>query len=503
MPTYRVTAPDGKTYDVTGNGTAEEALAHIQQQAQVQPQEQPQVAPPAPVPQNKPNSWAERMFPELAQPTARLDPLAAQNQGNADAGAALINLGADSTVNLPGQLLGFGAKVLGQLGRNVDPSIDPAAWRQAVTQRTTIPTTQRGQEVMAEAVAPATAAWERNVTPTLERYPALGAAAETAGTALEGAGWALGIRGATRAAKGAMAEAAARPKVSYPQQAGVGTVLKDAPSIEELKTLKTKAYEAADKTGVVISRGAMNRLKVELVSQMKKEGLDPDLHPKAVAVMRRITNQKGQPTLSEMETLRKVAKDAADSLDKAESRLGSKIIEKIDDFEDNLSEADVISGNASAATAFKEARALNSRYAKAKAIEKLFSDAEVNAGPNFNVAGYVTALRNQFKALAKDERKLRGFTAEEREAIRKVAVGGTTEQIMYNLGKFAPQGVISGYAAMGAAMVNPFLAAIPIAGGAGRYAATKMAKNNANAVSAMVRRGPQNFVEKAKGPSNE
>ena len=48
MPTYRVTAPDGKTYDVTGNGTAEEALAHIQQQAQGQPQEQPQVAAPAP-----------------------------------------------------------------------------------------------------------------------------------------------------------------------------------------------------------------------------------------------------------------------------------------------------------------------------------------------------------------------------------------------------------------------------------------------------------------------
>jgi len=32
MPTYRVTAPDGKTYKVTGDGTAEEALAHIQAQ---------------------------------------------------------------------------------------------------------------------------------------------------------------------------------------------------------------------------------------------------------------------------------------------------------------------------------------------------------------------------------------------------------------------------------------------------------------------------------------
>lgn len=30
MPTYRITAPDGKSFDVSGSGTAEEALAHVQ-----------------------------------------------------------------------------------------------------------------------------------------------------------------------------------------------------------------------------------------------------------------------------------------------------------------------------------------------------------------------------------------------------------------------------------------------------------------------------------------
>jgi len=32
MPTYEITAPDGKTYEVTGNGTAQDALKHIQSQ---------------------------------------------------------------------------------------------------------------------------------------------------------------------------------------------------------------------------------------------------------------------------------------------------------------------------------------------------------------------------------------------------------------------------------------------------------------------------------------
>lgn len=510
MPTYRVTAPDGKTYDVTGNGTAEEALAHIQQQAQGQPQEQPQVAAPAPVPQNKPNSWAERMFPELAQPTARLDPLAAQNQGNADAGAALINLGADSTVNLPGQFLGFGAKVLGQLGRNVDPSIDPSAWRQAVTQRTTIPTTQRGQEVMAEAVAPAAAAWERNIAPTLERYPALGAAAETAGTALEGAGWALGIRGATRAAKGAMAEAAARPKVSYPQQAGVGTVLKDPPSIDELKTLKNEAYKKAENTGVVINSGAVNRFKVDLVNGLRKDGLtdkkdvNSRLYPKTTAALEVILGTKGKPSLTELENLRKVAKTAADSVDKADARLGAKIIDAIDDFEDGLGDADVIAGNPESASAFKDARALNSRYSKASVIKKIFDDAEVTAGANYTMSGMENALRQQFKALAKNDRKLRGFSAEEKAAIRKVAIGGPMENALRMIGKFAPTGVMPTLTGLGAISVGgPAGFLVPAAGTAGRYAATRMTIRNAKDLDKLVRRGPQNFVEKAKGPSNE
>lgn len=459
---------------------------------------------------SRPKTWFEHMFPELAPPTSRLDPLEAQNQGTADAGAALINFGADSTVNLPGQFLGFGAKVAGQVGRNIDPSIDPSAWRQAVAQRTTIPTTQRGQEVMSEAVDPAAAAWERNVSPLLTRYPALGAAAETAGTALEGVGWAMGIRGASRAAKGAIAEAAARPKVSYPKQAGVGTVLKDAPSIDELKALKNEAYKKAENTGVVINSGAVNRLKVDLVNELRKDGLtdkkdvNSKLYPKTTAALEVILGTKGKPSLTEIENLRKVAKTAADSVDKADARLGAKIIDAIDDFEDGLGDKDVIAGNPESASAFKEARALNSRYAKASVIKKIFDDAEVTAGANYTMSGMENALRQQFKALAKNDRKLRGFSADEKAAIRKVAIGGPVENALRLLGKFAPTGVVPTLAGLGAISVGgPAGFLLPAAGTAGRYAATRMTIRNAEDLDRLVRRGSQNFVEKAKVPTNE
>jgi hypothetical protein len=42
MPSYLITAPDGKKYKVTGNGTKEDALAHFQAQYASQQQPAPQ-----------------------------------------------------------------------------------------------------------------------------------------------------------------------------------------------------------------------------------------------------------------------------------------------------------------------------------------------------------------------------------------------------------------------------------------------------------------------------
>lgn len=288
-------------------------------------------------------------------------------------------------------------------------------------------------------------------------------------------------------------EGAARPQVpaAAERPAGLAKVSGAAPSIEDLQAAKNAAYKAAEDTGVVVSRGAMNRLKVDLVNNLKKEGLDKDLHPAATAALKRITDTKGQPTLSELETLRKIANDARTSNNPADARLGSKIIERIDDFEENLGPQDVVSGDAMAATAFKEARALSQRLAKAKTIQKLFDDAELAVGANYTAAGMDTALRQQFRALAKNDRKMRGFTAEEKAAIRKVVMGGPVQNAMRLLGKFAPNGVVSSLASIGAfGAAGPAGLALPTAGIIARQGAARAGLKNANRVSEMVRSGP-------------
>jgi hypothetical protein len=280
------------------------------------------------------------------------------------------------------------------------------------------------------------------------------------------------------AARDAISNRAAQPPKPQP------------PTIEELTAAKNAAYKAAEDTGVVISRDALNKLKGTIYSDLKKEGIDSTLHPKATAAAKRILETKGQLSLSEIETLRKIAGAAAGSIEKADARLGSRIIEHIDDFEAGLSQSDVVGGSAAAATAFKEARALNTTLSKARVIQKIFDDAEVTAGANYTVSGMENALRQQFKALAKNDRRLRGFTPTEIAAIRKVAMGGPLENALRMVGKFAPNGVVSSMAGMGSVMVaGPAGMAIPAAGVAGKYAATKMTMKNAKNVENIVRSG--------------
>ncbi len=109
----------------------------------------------------------------------------------AGAGAEIIGKG---LLNIPGQVAGFGAKLLGQIAENVNPNIDPAAWRAKMQGPLTADLSPNAQKHLAPLVQPMAQAWGDNVEPFLNRHPAVGALVDTAGTALEGAGIAAGAR---------------------------------------------------------------------------------------------------------------------------------------------------------------------------------------------------------------------------------------------------------------------------------------------------------------------
>ena len=298
-------------------------------------------------------------------------------------------------------------------------------------------------------------------------------------------------------AGGAPGARAVSPKLAAPA-AKVPAITKSraiAPATEELKTMAQAAYKRADEAGLTVSGPSLKRMAIGATVAAKRAGIDPDLHPKATAVLKRLVGQgeSDQPmTLREMDTLRQVVKDAAASPDAGERRIAQILIGRLDEYMGGLTPKDVVAGDPKAAVAsIREARSLWSRLRKAEIIDEIFEKAHNAVGANYSSAGLETALRQKFRALADNPKKMRQFTKEEQGAIRRVVRGGPVENVVRLIGKMAPRGVISGgfNIGVGATMGPAAGVASTIVGEVARRKASAMTQRNAERVGEMVRRG--------------
>jgi hypothetical protein len=265
--------------------------------------------------------------------------------------------------------------------------------------------------------------------------------------------------------------------------AGLERVPDKPPALEQLRADANAAYKRAEEAGITVPANSVKGLKTRIVADLKKEGINSKLHPDATAALEEILGTKGEISLTQLETLRKIAGDAQKSIKPADARLASKIVDHIDDLVDTLP---------GEAGSLVEARGLWSRLRKGEEIESLIEKAKTNSS-GFSGSGLENALRTQFRQLANNERKMRRFTAEERAAIKKVATGGgklSLENLTRYVGKLAPTGGLSTYLGLGAAAMVPGGLAIPAIGGIGRIAATQLTKRNAARASEIMRRGP-------------
>jgi hypothetical protein len=301
----------------------------------------------------------------------------------------------------------------------------------------------------------------------------------------------------------APADTAANPSQAKPpladappakRPAGSKGVSEAAPSLEDLKTLKDAAYKRADDAGITISEGAIKGLKAR-IAKIRTNGT---LHPDSTAAIKEILDTKGNLTLSQLDELRQIASDAKGSQKPADGARAAEVVERIDEFMETLSDAQVTSGKVKDAAALKEARGLYTRLKKAEEIGELFRRAEIKAGANYTQSGLENALRGEFKALALNQKKLRRFSPQERAAIERVAKGAPLENALRYIGKMAPTGTVSGMLGAIVSAAVPGGVALPIAGVAGRVAATKMTLKNARSAEELMRRGPNDLAQPAK-----
>lgn len=269
-----------------------------------------------------------------------------------------------------------------------------------------------------------------------------------------------------------------------------------APEIDHLKTTARDLYDEIDNTGAVIKEEAYKNLSDKIKKETSKAGLDPDITPKASKAVKRIDELTGQPvTITELDTLRKVAQNAAKSIEPSEAALGVKIIQNIDDFLDNVNTKHIDIKNKSDAKIigqkYKTARNLWGRARKSEMLQEAFEKARNQA------TGFENGVRTQFRSILNNKKKSKYFTNDELKAIKRVVRGGNVENMAKLVGRlgFSEGGAMNIVGASigaggGALIFGPAGAVtVPLVGQVSRKLAQRMTKSGAYFADEVIRAG--------------
>jgi len=257
-----------------------------------------------------------------------------------------------------------------------------------------------------------------------------------------------------------------------------------APTRAAVRAESQNAYQRATNAGVVVTPQSLQNAVSDIEQKVIGAGYDPGLHPKVSAVLARLQKEGQQPrTLDELEILRRVAAGAAASNERDERRIGKLIVSQIDDYVNNISPTDLISGNRAGINELRDARKLWSMNAKAEVFEQMINRAETTGSSVYTQSGYENALRGEFRRLANNPNRMRQFTQAEQDQITEIARGGTLQNMLRLVGKFSPTSVISAPLSAGTGYVvgGPIGAAvIPAVGLAARSGSQRMMQQQVN-----------------------
>ena len=328
---------------------------------------------------------------------------------------------------------------------------------------------------------------------TLRRDPA-GTALDVGGLAVPGA--AAGARAATMATKFGRHIADVDPPPPKMQTPTDREFIEGAPSQDALRGHADMLYTAAENAGLRFPSSTYTPFVDKLSTTLMREGLDDVLYPKVARINRIMSESVDKnPSLMDMETLRRQFGDAAKSPDPAERRLAQIGIDAVDDF------VEAVDGASSGV--LKEARSTYRKNRQSEMIQTAIEKATTAQ------QGFEAGLRAEFKSLYRaylDKKKnMRGVSPELAKALKEVAEGNITsntlrriaslsggsgpQRAMQNLLQGGAVGGGLGFAAAGPAGAAVGAAMAPLAGQLAGRGATHLTKRRADMARSIAARG--------------
>lgn len=219
------------------------------------------------------------------------------------------------------------------------------------------------------------------------------------------------------------------------------------PTSDHFRAAADAAYDVAERANVMINRRAYSRFLNGLRNRLATEGIDEGLHTEALGALRYLERRRGgNITLKGLDLARQNLGDVIASNKPRERYFGGIMRDALDDFVENVRPLDLVASRHVDAqrgiAAYQTARDAWMRMRKLETVERLMHRADIGAS-KFTQSGRENSIRNEFRTQVKNERKMRGFTPQEREALERVARGTLTGNAMRNVGRFMPNGVVS------------------------------------------------------------
>ena len=444
MPTFEITAPNGKTYEVTGK-SAEGAYAALRSSlgGSGLSSDEPTPAPTEPYVDEQ----GVTRYPNLQQvESGAFEDIA----GAGLAGMARGVKGLAETPEMLGRAVIRGGQELAQLAgaeiENEMPVLDTATGRGIEAALSTF----GGDKAMAYRGESTPAQFAGTIgefvgpggllgggKKLMQASVAAGAGSEAAGQATEG----TDLEPYARIAGALISPYAANKTLSAFQKKNV-----TSPTLQTLKAEKNSAYDLLKSEGTGLTGTQTAYLVQDMRSVLNMDDIILSAKPsveRALALVDEV-EKSGAMNLSKFNELQKALGKIYKTAPDAPEVLS--MLKKMDD---------VLADGSRDAALMQAAKAANSKYAKARMLDKYFTQATEGAKKGSLIPKTGDALQATATRILRNDKASAFWTPDELAALRKVADGTIGSRVLGTVGKLAPtsNGLMSG--------INIALLAIP------------------------------------------
>jgi len=262
--------------------------------------------------------------------------------------------------------------------------------------------------------------------------------------------------------------------------AGTRPVKRSAvPTSKELTDRAKANYDILDKSNFELDNSQFVSRMGDMPTKLRASaGYDPRIMPNVEVALNNLT--AGNPkTVQELDTLRTIIGNAAKSGSAPERNAAKQLLDEFDTYVTTAQPSAIVAGDASTMKAWKDARADYAKMKKSELITDILENAEIAKGTKEG------SIASQLISLAKNDKKMRFFTADEQAAIREAAKGGKMQTMLNVIGKFSP----STPAAAIFTAVNPLGVYSAAAGMSAKALADQRRVQQANALANRMRLG--------------